>query len=272
MATITSSLGYEQIYHERLRETRNMITFASLLDALDQGVCEDVTYRKVMNEAYEIARKANPNGVPTQVPDVSLVSSVIRSNVKIMVYNITEYTITHLFQAIYDTINNEKCGYAEVSEQLRTIWHRTQIRSGLQDPNSNNNTVEHISKKMLDDAIANTALRFDARRTITGGNLDGERILNLFKEHGVTLHHNRYLHRDDELRDIRDRRNALAHGSISFTDAGNQVTTSDLTELVNHVDLFLKQLRKETIVYLDAEEYRQSPARPDKIESIENRQ
>ena len=92
MATITSSLGYEQIYHERLRETRNMITFASLLDALDQGVCEDVTYRKVMNEAYEIARKANPNGVPTQVPDVSLVSSVIRSNVKIMVYNISEYT------------------------------------------------------------------------------------------------------------------------------------------------------------------------------------
>ena len=41
-----------------------------------------------------------------------------------------------------------------------------------------------------------------------------------------------------ELKDIKNRRNDLAHGSISFAEASNQVTTSELAELVNHVDSF----------------------------------
>lgn len=256
MANEILSLGYEQLYSDRLEETKSMITLATLLDVLDQGVGEDLTYRSIMAKAYEEAESANPKGIPTRTPEVSLVSSVVRSNVKIMIYNIIEFSVTSLVQAIYDRIEGEQCGYAEVSEKLRAIWHRTRMRSRLNDPTANNNTAERVSKELLDHAVANTTLHFETRHSIAGGNLDGDKILQLFNDHGVVVHAAEGNYRANELKDIKDRRNGLAHGSVSFEEAGSQIITSELAELLSHVDSFLTQLRKDVIAYLDAGRYR----------------
>ncbi len=256
MADENSSLGYEQVYLDRLEETKSMITLATLLDFLDQGIGDDLNYRKIMTEVYREAESANPTGLPTQTPDVSLVSSVIRSNVKIMIYNIIEFAVTSQVQAIYDRIENEQCGYTEVSNKLRSIWHRTRMHSRLNDPSANNNTAERISKELLDHAVANTTLQFEKRYSIAGGNLDGDKILQLFDDHGVRVHKEGSNYRANELKDIKERRNGLAHGSVSFEETGSQITTSELAELVSHVDSFLSQLRKDVMAYLDAGEYR----------------
>ena len=218
-----------------------MITLATLLDILDQGLGNDLNYRKVMAKAYKEAENANPKGIPAQTPEVSLASSVIRSNVKIMIYNIIEFAVTNLVQAIYDRIEHEQCGYAGVSEKLRSIWHHTRMRSRLNDPSANNNTAERISKELLDHAVAKTALHFETRHSIAGGNLDGDRILQLFNDHGVMVHTAESEYRANELKDIKDRRNGLAHGSVSFEETGSQITTSELAELLDHVDSFLTQ-------------------------------
>lgn len=252
-------LGYEQVYQDRLNETKSMITLATLLDTLDQGVGKDgdIDYRTAMQEAREVAEKASECGLPTQNPDVSLVTSVICSNVKIMVYNIVEYTIRNLLQAIYDRLREEQCGYSDVSLKLRDIWHHTWIHKGLVDPSAKNDTVEHISKKLLDCAIDNATLDLKPNETIGGGNLDGDTIFKLFERHGVhTEHANGEC--QGELMDVKNRRNALAHGSISFAEAGSQVTTPELAQLVNHVDAYLSELRKDVISYLDAGGYRSS--------------
>ena len=255
MANNVSSLAYEQVYQDRLEETKSMITLASLLDALDQGVGNGLTYQDVMGKAYEEANNANPNGVLTVLPNNSLVSSVIRSNVKVMIYNIIEFSVSSLIQAIYDRIDDEKCSYVEVSEKLRALWHHTRMRK-LNDSNASNETAEKASKELLDEVIANTTVHINARQTMPGGNLDGKEILKLFDSHGVSVHTDGSGYREDELKDIKDRRNALAHGSISFADAGNQVTTSELAKLITHVDTFLNQLRTDVVAYLDSGEYK----------------
>lgn len=262
--SITPDLGYEQIYFERLEETKSMVTLATLLDFLDQGVGRGLSYREIMTEVYKEAESANPRGVPTQTPEVSLASSVIRSNVKIMIYNIIEFSITNLIRAIYDRIEDEHCSYAEVSEHLRAIWHRTRMHDALSKPTANNNTAEQVSKKLLDHAVSNTTLRLNVRHAIAGGNLDGDKILQLFDTHGVSVHASKSDYRASEFKDIKDRRNDLAHGSVSFEDAGSQTTTSELAELLDHVDSFLSQLRKDVIDYLDAQGYRATQRSSDK--------
>ena len=235
-------LGYEQVYRERLEETRSMVTLATLLDFLDQGAGDGYDYDSVMAKARAIAERANQDGLPSPTPEVTLASSVIRSNVKIMIYNIIEFTVTSL---IYDRLKDENCGYADVSEKLRTLWHRTRMRT-LSDPNASNETAVRISKQLLDEVIVNKTLRLDTHKTISGGNLDGEKILKLFDDHGVSVHTADAKFRADELRDIKDRRNDLAHGSVSFADAG----------LIDRVDSFLMQLRKDVIDYLDLGVYK----------------
>lgn len=254
-----TELGYEQVYQDRLNETKSMITLATLLDTLDQGVGKggDIDYRTAMQEARKVAEKASKGGLPTQNPDVSLVTSVICSNVKIMVYNIVEYAIKNLLQAIYDRLRDEQCGYSDVSLRLRDVWHHTSIHKGLVDPSAKNDTVEHISKKLLDCAINDVTLNLEAKETISGGNLDGDAIFNLFERHGVHTEHAKG-ECQGELKDVKERRNALAHGSISFAEAGSQVTTPELAQLVNHVDAYLSELRKDVISYLNAGEYRSS--------------
>ena len=248
-------LGYEQVYQERLEETRSMVTLATLLEFLDQDTGNGYDYDSVMAKARAVAERANQAGLPASTPEVTLVSSVIRSNVKIMIYNIIEFTVTSLIRAIYDRIKNENCGYVEVSEKLRALWHRTQMRA-LSDPSASNDTAVRISKQLLDEAIANSVLRLDVRKTISGGNLDGNKILKLFDDHGVLVNVADAEFKANELKDIKDRRNDLAHGSVSFAEASNQVTTSELASLINHVDSFLAQLRKDVIAYLDSGNYR----------------
>lgn len=243
-------LGYEQVYQERLEETRTMVTLATLLDFLDQDSGDGYDYDSVMARARAVAERANQNGLPAPTPEVTLASSVIRSNVKIMIYNIIEFSVTSLIRAIYDRLKDENCGYADVSEKLRTLWHRTQMRT-LGDPSASNDTAVRLSKQLLDKAIANTALRLDTHKTISGGNLDGNKILKLFDDHGVSVHAADAEFRANELKDIKDRRNDLAHGSVSFAEASNQVTTSELAGLIDHTDSFLTQLRKDVIDYLD---------------------
>lgn len=243
-------LGYEQVYQERLEETRGMVTLATLLDFLDHGAGDGYDYDSVMARARAVAERANQDGLPAPTPEVTLASSVIRSNIKIMIYNIIEFTVTSLISAIYDRLKDESCGYADVSEKLRTLWHHTRMRT-LSDPSASNDTAVRISKQLLDEAIANKALRLDTHKTISGGNLDGKKILKLFDDHGVSVHTADAEFRADELKDIKDRRNDLAHGSVSFAEASNQVTTSELADLINRVDSFLMQLRKDVIDYLD---------------------
>ena len=70
-------LGYEVTYQDRLDETRNMITLATLLESLDQGISDSINYRSVMEGAYAIASKSNPTGRPSGMPDITIVSNVI---------------------------------------------------------------------------------------------------------------------------------------------------------------------------------------------------
>lgn len=74
-----------------------------------------------------------------------------------MIYNIIEFTVTSLIRAIYDRLKDENCGYADVSEKLRTLWHRTRMRT-LSDPNASNETAVRISKQLLDEVIVNKTL------------------------------------------------------------------------------------------------------------------
>ncbi|WP_165171267.1 MAE_28990/MAE_18760 family HEPN-like nuclease [Adlercreutzia sp. ZJ242] len=259
MDTSNYVLGYEQLYQERLDETKSMITLATLLDFFDQGIGNGVDYQFVMNKARVIAESANHGGLPSDTPDVTLVASVIRSNVKIMIYNIIEFSVTSLIQAIYDRLDDESCSYVDVSAKLRILWHHTRMRK-LRDPNASNETAERISKELLDEAIANVTIHISSRQTLIGGNLDGEEIFKLFDKHGISIHAAKSGFRSSELKDIRDRRNDLAHGAVSFVDAGNQVTTAELAELINNVDSFLTQLRLDVMSYLDSGAYRASEA------------
>lgn len=74
MAADNHNLGYEQLYQERLNETKSMITLATLLDFLDQGTGNGIDYRLVMAEARAIAEEANHDGLPSATPDVTLIA------------------------------------------------------------------------------------------------------------------------------------------------------------------------------------------------------
>lgn len=255
METNLSSLGYETTYQNRLAETRSMITLATLLDFLDQGIDDGVSYSSIMQQAYAIAQKANPKGLPKEPSDVSVVSSVIRSNVKIMIYNIIEFSVTNLVNAIYHQLEKEKCGYTEASDSIRSVWLHANLKQ-LNDPSANNATVEKLSKRLIESIIAKSALCIRPKDTIAGGNLDGDSILKLFDQHGVSINASGTQFNQQELKDIRQRRNDLAHGSVSFTEAGSQVTTAELADLIDHVDSFLTHLRDEVIAYLETKQYR----------------
>jgi hypothetical protein len=80
-----------------------------------------------------------------------------------------------------------------------------------------------------------TALRF-------GGNLDAARIREVCDAHGVSHKTDRRTRGGEKLLVVKNRRNALAHGDLSFVECGRDYTVAELKEIKMQSFWYLKAI------------------------------
>ena len=251
-SSLKTNLGFEEVYSSRLKEINELISFVASLDVvlLEKDDEPKTTVDSLFSDSYEFYSENN-----MIVPEYSVISSVLRSNIYLMIYNLIEYTVTSLLQSLYDLLKTSGCTYSDVSDELKELWHHSQILVRMKDPNSKDSTILQISKYLLDKAINKSPLQIDARNTMHGGNLDGEEIKKTFTKHGIHINTCNGFYRPDLLSAIREKRNNLAHGSISFYEAGRETTVSDLDSLLGIVSAFLSQLCSDVEFYIEGKQY-----------------
>jgi len=181
--------------------------------------------------------------------------NILKSNVILMLYNIIEFTITGLIDAIYSAIKGEELTYVDVNKKIQQIWTRSMIKV-MKDPNSNQNTFFKKSKEMIDHIIEKRVLNLYAKQLLSTGNLDGVQIIKTLEEHGIRYDTTNENYRPDKLEYVKTKRNELAHGSISFTEALRNVTINDISEDKTIIFSFLENLIEVLKKYTNDREYR----------------
>ncbi len=182
--------------------------------------------------------------------------NILKSNVSLMIYNIIEYTVSNLMNCIYDQIRMNGLSYVDVNDSIRSLWRKTVLKSAS-DPNANFNTFLKRNEEIINKIINNSILEINSRSTLPAGNLDGISIKEAFESHGIYVSTDSCNYRPDVLASIKQHRNDLAHGSVSFVDAVREDGIYDIMRNKEFVLNFLEELINAVENYIEDEQYKQ---------------
>lgn len=181
--------------------------------------------------------------------------NILKSNVSLMIYNIIEYTVANLVDSIYDEIRINNLSYVDVNESIKGLWRKTILKSA-NDPNANFSTFLRKNEEIIGKILDHVALDMYSKNTLPGGNLDGNSIKETFESHGIHFATNSHNYRPDILEGIKENRNNLAHGSVSFVEATREESISDIKRNETVVIAFLDELIETVSEYITEQKYK----------------
>ncbi|RMC24468.1 MULTISPECIES: MAE_28990/MAE_18760 family HEPN-like nuclease [unclassified Lactobacillus] len=206
----------------------------------------------VLCKIKELTKKQTLNSSDTYL-------NILKSLIIIMLYNLSESTVRIAFQAIIDTIVNEKINYNIVTDPFKNLWIDIKT-NGLFDPNASYTTYKKKVTCIVDSILKNdNYLDFDSKFEswesvyLPGGNINKEQIFKLCRKYNIDFKEkddNSFIHYAmDEQKIVR---NHLSHGNTSFETEGEKlsiqsiessikITVSFLTDFMDSIKIFIKK-------------------------------
>lgn len=160
---------------------------------------------------------------------------ILKANAFILLYNLVESTIRQSIDAIFNKLYSDKLCYNNLSEELRTLWVKHVSTVKPDDPQHKKDKVVITVEK----AINNEVLKLDSKCISISGNIDAQEIRNIANKFGLK---NFNAGNGEELEKIKTKRNDLAHGRITFGDAGKDKTFNDLKDIKTSAYLYLESV------------------------------
>lgn len=238
-------ITFQDTYNSRKNEIENFLEFMKFLEKKENdredGKSKFSEFFYPENEGIHLTYQALIN--------------ILKSNVSLMVYNIIEYTVTNLIDSIYDEIRVNHLSYIDVNDSIRCLWRKTILKS-VNDPNANFSTFLKKNEEIISAILCNNELNMYAKNTLPGGNLDGISIKETFESHGIQVRTNSRNYRPDILVGIKENRNNLAHGSVSFVEAMREDSIDDIKANETLVIGFLEELIETVSTYIEEQKYK----------------
>ncbi len=152
---------------------------------------------------------------------------ILKSNFILMLYNLVESCTISGIMEIYEQLKNDSCTYQNAIDEIKDIWVYSQV-SQIYGPTTSQTTYEKRVKKIIDNITQNSIIELNRYAFNLGGNLDAKRIKALCDKHRI-----RYVAEDDRsaLQMVKEKRNNLAHGDVSFSECARDLTLSDLNDI-----------------------------------------
>ena len=214
-------------FKERKTEIFKLLSTMKFLEQKEQERYDGITAFKVFFDSDE------------ELLGYQELINILKSNVSLMIYNIIEFTVSNLLEAIYTEIKTYELSYVDVNDDLKGIWRKARIKA-INSAGINHDSFIKINESMIQEIVENKTLEISYRNVLRGGNLDGEGIRELFYQHGIKTTCKNY--RPDILKNVKNKRNELAHGSVSFVDALRDKVISDIEESSKIIVKYLEEL------------------------------
>lgn len=188
--------------------------------------------------------------------DVDL-TATLKSNMILLLYNFIESTITNCLVVTHRAICDEDCKYNELSEQVQKIFMEFYYKNLKNNTLSDENIALHL-RTMINTWAYNDSIKLsyeDYTKYKTGstfsGNLDSKEINKIADKYGIT-----FGLKCSEIRTIRDKRNKLAHGELSFIDCCKLDTLSYVKSLKDNSITYISKFVDSIDVYIDTKKYK----------------
>jgi hypothetical protein len=240
---------FVQSFNERLQEIE---TYLDLLGALEQQV------------------QQGPPTIGGTGPVITVQQQrILYSSVYLQLYNLVESTVSRCVEAFSNAVI-EKGPWlpSDLSANLRREWVRCIARTHTELNYENRLTAALELCEHMVQALPVSAFKVEKGG---GGNWDDRSIQDISTRLGLSLRVNQDTYRavkrpfrNDQgpLVFIRNLRNELAHGSLSFAECGEGVTVNELRELKERTSLYLSEVVASFKASINAYEFLLPDKRP----------
>lgn len=157
--------------------------------------------------------------------------TILKANNIIILYNLIESTITNILIKIHDEIKSNMTNYEELIPELQSLLfayynllykNKNDIYESAKDITR---FIQMIYGKIPFDLSYSEMTKY---YSLYSGNIDKKRLYKIFLKYGIRINID-----GNELDTIKNKRNALAHGKMSFEECGRDFTTQYIDHLNN---------------------------------------
>ncbi len=177
-------------------------------------------------------------------------ATLIKSNIFIMLYNLIEGVVTQTYTFLFDTIRNNVNTFDELNNKIKLIYLNLQVGM-LEKPAD---ILNYLSR--YQDIHKISYEEYTQKKTLYSGNLDAKTIRELNDKIGIRYE----LHVDNEekMLTVKNNRNKLAHGELSYQEVGRNYTDSDLSGYIDAVFNYVTSFKRIIEQYINGEGYLES--------------
>ena len=211
-------------YNKRLSEVD---IYFDTLQLLDKGNCKIVC--------------ADILGQQTDKDIDSNLSTILKANGFLLLYNLIEATIRNSINAIFVSVHSQNITFKHLTDNLQKLWVRQEVK------NIKHEDIFNLSKKILENEL----ILFKAECVNISGNIDAQKIRDIAKQFGYQESRN-----GRDLITIKDKRNKLAHGEYTFSEIGKDYTVRDLIDFKNNTKNYLDDVLSNIEQYINNKDYK----------------
>ncbi|MBW9173420.1 hypothetical protein K2F43_19720 [Clostridium estertheticum] len=164
---------------------------------------------------------------------------MLKANALLMVYNLVESSIMGGIMEIYDKMKSSGYSYNNVTKEIKDIWFCYKFNQ-VYDKSAQYNSYKEKAMEIITSIMSGEVISLDKNATNISGNLNAAKIREICKVHGITYSIDKSCRGGIVLDDVKNKRNELAHGTISFVECGREYSMESLT-----------QIKVETVKYLE---------------------
>ncbi|WP_455600532.1 MAE_28990/MAE_18760 family HEPN-like nuclease [Cloacibacillus sp.] len=220
------------------------------IDIFEDRVREITLYYDALKALYK--SKDEQNSDQKYYEDDFL--KILKSNALLMVYNLVESTIMGGIIGIYDDLQQQGITYQQVRQEIRDIWFIFKFNQ-VYDKKAHYNSYREKAIEIINSILTGETLVLDRKAANVGGNLDAKKIRQVCNDHGISFQTDPQCHGGLVLSDVKEKRNNLAHGTLSFVECGRDYSINDLERIKVETILFLQGIIDGMKIYYDRHLY-----------------
>lgn len=221
-----------------------------VLDDRFNEVTRHLEFAKALIEKKPNAlARLNPDGSIKDLNfkiDRSLIKTISATGY-LLIYNMVESTMTSALDAVHQQLQSDELTFSQLNSKLQKICFK----------NFKNSMTSYEEFKAhhytFDDALVWLGYQ---KKKLWNGNVDAKVIYKRAKEYGFNfeLDYQKTLN-GERLIEVKDKRNQLAHGELSFEQCGQDTAIEDLIAIKEQSFFYLEAVLDGVEAYLEQKEY-----------------
>jgi len=160
---------------------------------------------------------------------------ILKANMFLLLYNLVESSFKEALGHLSEQINDSNLKYKDSIPEIRKLWIECEKKYFAKNPNDMPkleyfyNIIENIKEESLSvpSSLQGAALP---------GNIDARKVRECMERYGITLN----IEEGKQLVTVKNQRNNLAHGNVSFMECGRDLVISYLKYVKDDVILFMR--------------------------------